>query len=147
MTFGTPYHNMSRTSTYKSWQAMRQRCENPRYHYFETYGGRGIKVCERWQSFENFLADMGEKPSRSHSIERTNNNGNYEPDNCCWATKKEQSRNTRTNRIVTAFGRTEPLVCFIEGGPNSKEYERVRRRLERGWDVERAIIEPPYGRI
>lgn len=89
-------HGMRKAPEYNSWDAMIQRCCNPntkRYHY---YGGRGITVCERWRnSFENFYADMGPKPTPKHSIDRINNDGNYEPGNCRWATQSEQNFNTR----------------------------------------------------
>ena len=88
-------HGMSRTITHKSWNMMRNRCLNPNADCYESYGGRGIKVCRRWNKFENFLADMGERPSMKFSLERINNNGNYEPSNCKWATSREQMRNTR----------------------------------------------------
>lgn len=98
---GNPKHwhatRKGTTRTYHSWCAMRQRCNNPNAFKYPSYGGRGIKVCERWNnSFENFLADMGEAPE-GHSIDRyPNNNGDYEPSNCRWATPKQQSANRRT---------------------------------------------------
>lgn len=89
------------------WMTMRSRCNNPRASEYENYGGRGIRVCERWnESFENFLADMGPRPGKKFSIERKDNNGSYEPSNCIWATDHAQKRNTRSNRQVTYNGRT-----------------------------------------
>jgi hypothetical protein len=84
---------------------MRDRCTNPNRREYKYYGGRGIEVCERWQVFENFLADMGERPSPSHSIDRIDCDGDYSPDNCRWATHREQLRNTHRNRWVTYDGK------------------------------------------
>lgn len=90
-------HGESRqTAEYRTWMGMKIRCYYPNTNGYENYGGRGIKVCERWlNSFESFLADMGRRPSTSHSIDRVNVNGNYEPKNCRWATDKQQRRNRR----------------------------------------------------
>lgn len=89
----------NRTAEYRAWAAMKTRCYNPKIIHFEHYGGRGITVCDRWlNSFENFLADMGERPSSKHTLDRKEVNGNYSPENCCWATKTEQSRNQRMRK-------------------------------------------------
>ena len=94
-------HNKKRKTslTYISWQRMKQRCTYIKDKNYDIYGGRGIKVCHRWiNSFENFLQDMGERPSKLHSIDRIDPNGNYEPNNCRWTTMKEQQNNRRNNK-------------------------------------------------
>jgi len=86
----------SKTRTHKSWSAMRERCLNVNSDKFANYGGRGITICDRWMSFENFYFDMGGRPEGT-SIDRIDNDGNYEPENCKWSTSSEQNRNKRTN--------------------------------------------------
>ena len=98
-------HNMSESMEYESWSRMKNRCNNVYSKDFEMYGGRGIKVCERWNKFENFYADMGARPSPKHSLERIDNDGNYEPDNCKWATIEEQNNNKRNNALFFYNGR------------------------------------------
>jgi hypothetical protein len=87
------------TVEYKTWAAMLGRCRNPKHQAYKNYGGRGITVCDRWLTFENFLADMGRRPSKELSIDRINNDGNYEPGNCRWATRKEQIANQRKPKL------------------------------------------------
>lgn len=89
-------HNLSRSRTYKSWQMMRQRCTNPKFRSYAYCGAKGVRVCERWARFENFVADMGERPD-GMSIDRIDPFGNYEPTNCRWATRAQQDTNTRRN--------------------------------------------------
>lgn len=88
-------HGNWRTPEYRSWEGMKQRCLNKNAKGYKNYGGRGIKVCGRWMEFKNFLEDMGKKPKGKHSIDRINNEGNYEPLNCRWATDIEQASNQR----------------------------------------------------
>ena len=107
-------HGMTGTPTYGSWVEMRVRCNNANTPNYHRYGGRGITICDRWQKFENFYEDMGEKPSEIHSLDRIDNDGNYEPDNCKWSTPKEQSRNCCTNRLITINGRTECVSFWAE---------------------------------
>lgn len=118
---------------------MLARCDNPKNPAYPRYGGRGITVCDRWRTFEGFLADMGERPA-GKSIERINNDGNYEPGNCRWATAKEQNLNTRSNRLVTIDGETRPLAEWAE--LRGLLVGTVYDRLYRGWNIERAINTP-----
>lgn len=130
------------TPEYHSWNGMRGRCGNPNDHGYADYGGRGITVCERWRSFENFLADMGPRPPGPcrWSIDRIDVNGNYEPGNCRWATDKVQLRNKRTTRYLEFNGKRLALSAWSEESGLSSP--TIRRRLEAGWPVARALTEP-----
>lgn len=138
-------HTSSRTGktlvspTYRSWMKMKDRVFNPNHVAYMRYGGRGISICERWvKSFENFLSDMGERP-KGKSLDRRDNGGNYTPENCYWATSKEQSRNTCTNRLLTFHGLTLSVAEWAE-----RFYihpATIYQRLKRGWSIERALVE------
>lgn len=98
-------HNQTDSPEYNTWISMRQRCLNPKVPNYDLYGGRGIKICDRWvNSFENFLSDMGYKPSQRHSIDRIDVNGNYEPSNCKWSTDEEQQNNKRNSVKISIDG-------------------------------------------
>lgn len=116
------------TSTYQSWQAMRQRCNNPKHRYYANYGGRGIKHCERWNSFEMFLEDMGERPSGT-SLDRKDNSLGYSPTNCQWATRTKQNRNSSQNQLITFDGQTRCLSewCELLGLNYARAYARLFR--------------------
>lgn len=107
-------HGLSSTPEYRIWAGMIQRCNNTNGDFYHRYGARGIIVCQRWMTFENFLEDIGKRPSKTHSIERDNMNGNYEPNNCRWATKKEQARNTVTNRFIEIDGQVKCVAEWAE---------------------------------
>ncbi len=119
------------------------RCTAPSYPSFEHYRDRGITICDRWRSFENFLADMGERPTPKHSIDRIDNDGNYEPGNVRWATKREQANNRMTNVLVHYRGRDLTLADLARETGVSKEIIRSRlRRSKKQWTVEGALSLP-----
>ncbi len=123
-----------------TWRSMKQRCQNPKAHEYENYGGRGITICERWSSsFDLFCEDMGPRPPGT-SIERIDNNGNYEPGNCKWASRIEQRRNTRFNRLLTLNGRTQPMSAWVE--ETGIQWDTIYARLKRGWSIEKALTFP-----
>jgi len=127
--------------TYRIWNAMLQRCTNPKQVSYERYGARGIKVCERWiHSFDNFLSDMGEMPP-GRSIDRIDTNGNYEPSNCRWATIKEQNRNMRTNRNVSFNGITMTLGAWAER--IKIKGQTLKYRLD-NWPLQEALTTPAH---
>jgi hypothetical protein len=138
----TRKHGQHNKSIYIVWAAMKQRCLNPKDCNFHKYGARGIKVCDRWLAFENFFADMGERPSNEHSLDRIDNNGHYEPDNVRWATREEQQRNKRDNHQITINGQTKCITAWAE-------HLGIRRslifgRISSGWCETCAVIRPMY---
>lgn len=133
-------HGWSGTSEYRSWQSMYRRCYATSNNRFNRYGERGIKVCERWSDFSNFIADLGPKPTPKHTLDRINNDGDYEPVNCRWATYSEQACNRSTNRLVNLNGSRMILKHAAEMyGINQTT---LQQRLARGWSEERAVSVP-----
>lgn len=124
-------HGGEGTPEYRIWIDIRRRCNDPGRPGFRDYGGRGIRICNRWIDFANFLTDMGKRPSPEHSIDRINNDGDYEPSNCRWATPKEQSNNRRSNHYITIEGETMTIAQWCEKYdiPDTTFHNRLRR----GW--------------
>jgi hypothetical protein len=137
-------HGCSKTLTYASWEKMRERCNNPKYEKYKNYGGRGITICERWNDFANFLADMDERPSLKHSIGRIDNNGNYEPTNCRWETAREQGRNKRNSVFVGADEDRVLLLDVVERLNLNRGV--VYGRLKMGWSLLEALTKPVRAR-
>lgn len=129
-----------KTPEYRSWYHMHIRCSRAGATGYEYYGARGIRVCDSWGSFENFLRDMGERPSPLHSIDRIDTNGHYDPTNCRWATAVEQARNKRSNRLITFNGETLPISAWAER--LGIRTDTLWRRLACGWSIERALGRP-----
>lgn len=146
-------HGWTSRAEFRVWLGMIERCTNSECASWEGYGGRGVVVCDRWRnSMEHFVSDVGQRPSPKHSIDRINNNGNYScghceqclangwPMNCRWATAKQQSRNMRTNHLVTIESETHCIAewCDIKGISAGTVYSRVKY----GWSIEKAIATP-----
>jgi hypothetical protein len=128
------------TPEYDTWHGMIRRCRSTRGNSAANYKERGIQVCERWlSSYEAFLSDMGRRPSSEHSIDRIDNDGNYEPENCRWATRREQGRNRRTNRLITINGETRCLTEWSE--MSGIDVSTLWRRLSYGW-AEARLLDP-----
>lgn len=132
----------SRPPEYTVWLGMRRRCNDPNEKSYHRYGGRGIKLCARWDDFALFFADMGPRPSSGHSIERKDNDVGYQPGNCVWATAKEQAQNRRSNKLITFGGRTMPVSAWAEetGIPLGV----VLGRLRKGHSLKTALTEPVH---
>ncbi len=120
LNIGNTRHGMYHTAAYKAYHAMRTRCLNPNFHAFNRYGGRGIAICQRWlTSFDSFLSDMGQ-PARGFTLERINNDGNYCPENCRWASRAEQSANMKRHKKLTAASADEVRALASSGGDTYK---------------------------
>ena len=135
---------MTGSGTHNSWAAMKRRCFYTSHEHFGSYGGRGITVCERWLLFENFLADMGERPEGC-TLERIDPDGDYTPENCRWASQKEQCRNRRNNRLITCAGLTLTLAEW--SARTGLDASKISHRLTAGWSVVNVQVSPvtcPY---
>lgn len=136
----TRTHGMANTSIYSIWDSMHQRCNNVNRKDYVRYGGKGVTVCERWNSFDNFLADMGTRPEGC-SLDRINNDLGYSPENCRWATIKQQNRNQSTNRIIVWDGESKCLAEWAEH-LNINKNTLYARLTKYQWPVEKAFTAP-----
>jgi hypothetical protein len=135
-------HGMSNTPTYVVWARMLQRCRDQNCPGYRKYGAKGVRVCKRWHKFENFLSDMGKRPSARHSIDRIENARGYEPGNCRWATMKEQQNNRTNNRQIEFGGERLTLQQWSER--TGLSYRTITTRIDRqGWSVEDALTLAP----
>jgi hypothetical protein len=135
----TKHGQSKRTKAYEVWVNMKTRCSNPNSTFYLHYGGRGIKVCERWQNFENFYKDMGDVPSKL-TIERIDVNKDYEPSNCKWASKMEQAANKRNNRFLIIDN--EKIHLMEASRRFNLNFKTIWQRLKRGWSDEDAVKIP-----
>lgn len=128
----TRKHGYFGTKTYHSWRAARQRCLDMGHKDYPRYGGRGIKFCDRWKDFNNFLSDMGEKPE-GLTLDRIDSNGNYSPENCRWASVKDQARNRRRSIIIDG----KPLIEWCE--IKKIKYHTAHKRYQKGWPLKEIL--------
>ena len=125
---------------YRTYIAMRRRCTDEKSKDYPFYGGKGVKVCDRWSTYEKFLADMGPAPDENSTLERLDSDGEYGPSNCVWADRKAQANNTNRNRMIDMNGKTQSMALWCdELGLN---YYGVRTRIQKGWDPVRALTTP-----
>jgi len=129
-----------RTPEYNAWRHARQRCNNKDHKFYRLYGGRGIKVCGRWDDFRIFLSDMGRRPSSSHSLDRIDNNRGYAPENCKWSTTSEQNRNRKSTPLYTYKGEKKSVVYFSEKYKINKQ--TLWTRIYKGWSIKKSIETP-----
>lgn len=127
---------------YGAWKRMHQRCNDPNVPEYARYGGRGIQVCPEWKSFLVFISDMGSRPSSAHTLDRIDNDLGYAPENCRWATRKDQSRNQASNKMLEMNGETLSMAEWCER--LEVNYYMVRSRLRLGWDAQRALTTPSH---
>jgi hypothetical protein len=138
------YSGSIRSREYIAWCAMKQRCLYKNHIGYHQWGGRGIAICDRWlgeDGFVNFLSDMGTKPTKKHTLDRIDNDGNYEPSNCRWSTVKEQSANRRSNRMIELDGVVKSLDDWSEIANVNRI--TIHSRLKAGWGIKDAIFEKP----
>lgn len=131
-------HGMARTPIYRIWRSMMQRCYDKNSHAYSRYGGRGINVCEHWQSFEGFYADMGDRPE-GKSLERIDNNGDYSPENVVWADAKAQANNRRSNVILEHNDEKKTMQQWAD--QLGVKIGTIWARIDRGWTVDRALTQ------
>ncbi|WP_239700372.1 hypothetical protein [Mammaliicoccus sp. D-M17] len=130
-------HGKSNTAEYRVWIGMKNRCNNPKHKQYKDYGGRGIKVCERWDDFSNFIEDMGERPTKKHQIDRTNNDGNYEPNNCEWVTPSENALNKRFligksgHKNIILDGKSYYAMVKRQGHTRTSRYTNLETSLDK----------------
>ena len=132
-------HGQSHSALFRRWMGMRNRCQNPNGSEYHNYGGRGIRICERWQNFSNFDTDMGQTFREDLEIERKDNDGNYEPANCIWISHRDQQRNKRTNHLVCIGGVSKTMVEW--GEETGIKPNTILTRIRRGWDESRLLRE------
>ncbi len=132
-------HGLSKTKTYKIWSGIQTRCLNPNSSGYPKYGAKGVTICERWNDYENFLADMGECPD-GMSIDRINNDLGYSPENCRWVDMKTQQNNRTNNNVITINGETKTFSQWADISPVSRN--TIRNRINSGWCESDAIMTP-----
>lgn len=138
-------HGMTGTPEYRSWLGMRKRCYDAKWRCYHRYGGRGIKICKRWEDFSNFFADMGPRPSLKHSLDRLNNDKNYSPSNCRWATPLQQGGNTSRVIFLEHNGKRQSLPDWAREWAIKRTTLR-NRIFELNWSVEDALTKPIQGK-
>lgn len=134
-------HGMAGSKIYNIWSAMKERCSNPKQRFYSYYGGRGISVCDRWKTFENFYADMGDRPD-GKTLDRIDNNLGYSPENCRWATRAEQQANIRTNRRIEHNGRNLTLSQWSK--IIGVHRNTIEGRLDSNWPIEKVLSPDNY---